>query len=536
MKIALSLAVVVTLSAQFAVAADSEQAMTTTVNAHLARGWKNAGIKPAAPASDAVFLRRAYLDLTGVIPTVGEVREFLNDKRPDKRARLIDKLLGTAGDKRTRKQGSSRHATRLANIWQQVMLPQLNNSLRFRNQAGTFHMWLRNHFAENTPYDKMVRELLTYTGSAYGYGYQGRRTASNGTPGLYYQLLQVKPEELAASTSRLFLGVQIQCAQCHNHPFDHWTQNDFWSYAAFFAQLKQPAGRGNIRFVREVTDVSTGEVKMPDTEKVVPPRYLGTKSNKLATGKTRREKLAIWLTSKENPYFAKATVNRVWAILFGYGLVDPVDDFGKHNPPSNPQLLNALAADFAESGYDLRRLFRVLAKSRAYQLSSEVKLGEAEYPHLFNRMAIKSLTPEQIYDCVNIATAKRETVTSTRGFVNLRRYDAAKQQFLGKFEAPTQGATEFQAGIPQALTMMNGTLIAAATNMSRSDILIAVAEAPFLTDEQKVETLFLAALSRKPTAAEKKKFVGYIRTKGVRNSLGDVMWALLNSTEFILNH
>lgn len=515
-------------------AADDEAAVTARVNARIEAGWKHAGVAPADRASDAEFVRRAYLDLTGVIPTVQEARDFLDDKRKNKRARLIDRLIGAPAD--AKPQAAARFATRLADIWQHAMLPQLNNSRRYRNQAGVFHTWLRNHFAENTPYDKMVGELLTYTGSASGYMIQRGRQRRITGPGLYYQLLELKPEELAASTSRLFLGVQIQCAQCHNHPFDHWTQKDFWSYAAFFAQLKQPAARGNLRFVREVADTNTGEVKLPDTETVVAPRFLGSKSTELTTGKTRRQQLAVWLTSKENPYFAKATVNRVWAILFGYGLVDPVDDFGKHNAASHPQLLNELAADFANNGYDLRRLFRILAKSRAYQLSSELKKGEAEYARLFNRMAIKSLTPEQIYDCVEIATAKRDLPNAYQSAGYGSRPSATKQQFIGKFEAPTQGTTEFQAGIPQALTMMNGSLIAAATDVNRSDILIAVTEAPFMTDEQRVESLFLAALSRKPTDAERAKFVGYIKRKGARQAYGDVLWALLNSTEFLLNH
>lgn len=512
-----------------ALADDAERKMTDRVDRLLQQSWKNADVQPAPRADDAVFLRRAYLDLTGVIPSVGEVREFLRDARPGKRERLIEKLLGTGGKSgNARRNGSSRHATHLANIWQQVMLPQVNNNPRFRFQAGTFNAWLRNHFAENTPYDRMVAELITYSGPA------GR-----GGPGLFYQVLELKPEELAASTSRIFLGVQIQCAQCHNHPFDHWTQKDFWSYAAFFAQLNRPRGRS--RFVAQIGDAKSGEVTLPNTQIVVLPRYLGAKPMKLPAGSVRRRELARWLTSKQNPYFAKATVNRVWAILFGYGLVDPVDDFGKHNPASHPRLLEALAKDFAESGYDLRRLFRVLAKTKAYQLSSQVTATDSYQPNLFNRMAVKSLTAEQIFDCFEIATAKRELPTAYGSSGQVRyRVNSARQQFLAKFEAPTQKATEFQAGIPQALTMMNGPLVAEATDVDRSDILIALADSPFMNTEQRVETLFLAALSRMPTPKERSRFVAYVDSGGrsgdSRQALGDVMWALLNSTEFILNH
>jgi len=507
-------------------AGETEREMTRRVDGLLAKSWKNAGVEPAPPATDATFLRRAFLDLTGAIPTVGEVRTFLRDQSPDKRARLIDRLLGTAAKNgQPGRPGNSRHATHLANIWQEVMLPQVNTNIRFRYQSGAFNQWLRNHFADNTPYDKVVTELLTYTGSS--------RTG----PGLFYQVLEYKPEELAASTSRIFLGVQIQCAQCHDHPFDHWTQKDFWGYAGWFAQIQQPQGRQ--RFQANVADTSTGDVKLPETDNVIKPRFLGVKKTSLQSGPTRRAQVAAWLTSKNNPFFAKATVNRVWALLFGYGLVDPVDDFGKHNPPTHPELLDALAADFAANNFDLRRLFRILAKSRGYQLSSRVTESDSYHPNLFHRMAIKSLNAGQIYDCLETATCKRDNPSTTR-YRSPYQYDRQRQAFVGKFEAPTQSATEFQAGIPQALTMMNGQFIASATNVAQSDILVAVAESPFMTDEQRVETLFLAALSRKPTAAERKRFVEYVKrrntTQDSRNALGDVLWALLNSTEFILNH
>eukprot|EP00913_Durusdinium_trenchii_P023373 g21951.t1 len=467
--------------------ADDSAKVTKRVDALLAESWKKAGIEPAAIVDDATFLRRAYLDLTGVIPSVSQVRQFLDDKRPDKRARLIDRLIGVESS--GRRSGNGRHATRLANIWRDVMLPQINNNLRLRGRAGIFEQWLRSQFADNRPYDQIVREVLTVEGS----------TAQSG-PGLFYQSLELKPEELAASTSRIFLGVQIQCAQCHNHPFDHWTQKDFWGYAAFFAQLQRPPGRS--RFVAQIVDTKQGEVTLPDTKTVVPPKFLDEQTNAATSTATRRKQLAEWMTSKKNPYFARATVNRVWAILFGHGLVDPVDDFGRHNPPSHPQLLDELAADFANSGYNLRRLIRILANTRAYQLSSEVTAEHTSHAPLFSRMAIKSLSAEQIYDCLDVATCKVESPTRSAYRFGYR-YDAQKQAFIARFEAPSQSATEFQAGIPQALTMLNGQFIAASTDVNRSDILVALSESPFMSDRDRVETLFLATLSRMPTKAER---------------------------------
>lgn len=501
--------------ANWASADDTEQKMTARIDALTAQAWKAAGVEPVRPARDAEFLRRAYLDLTGVTPSVGEVRAFLAAKSPD-RAALIRKLVEKPN-----------HAQHLANIWRDVMLPRNSNAVRF-GQDRSFTNWLQGHFADNTPYDEMVRELLTTTG----------RVNQSG-PVLYYTALELKPEELAASTSRIFLGVQIQCAQCHDHPFDHWKQKDFWGYAAFFSQLRRSTNRQQtVQF--EVVDIETGDVKLPETDTVVPPSFLGAPMGDDVTG-TRRQVLSAWLTSKDNPYFARATVNRVWALMFGYGLVNPVDDFGEHNEPSHPELLNELAADFSGHGFDMQRLFRVLANTRAYQLSSEWSSTAEVDPRLLSRMPVKSLTAEQIYDCLKMATGIRQTATAGRTNITFNgRLDPRKAAFLAKFEAPAQGLTEFQSGIPQALTMMNGAMIADSTDVTKSDLLIAVIDSPFMSNPQRVETLFLATLSRMPRDDEQAKFVRYVesggRNKDSNKALADVFWALLNSSEFILNH
>lgn len=493
------------------------QATRDQVDRMLQARWDEAGIEPSPPADDATFLRRASLDLTGRIPAVGEVRAFLENVDSDKRAGLIDRLLSKPS-----------HAAHLTIVWRDVMLPQ-NSNARLFGQAGQFDNWLRGHFADNTSYNEMVEDLLTATGQINQTG-----------PILYYSALEAKPEELAASTSRIFLGVQIECAQCHDHPFDHWTQKDFWGYAAFFARLTRPQGQQN--FVAQLADQPEGEVTLPDTEEVVAPQFLGRIAAPPVEGLTRRKQLAQWLTAADNPYFAKATVNRIWALLFGYGLVHPVDDFGEHNPCSHPELLELLSRDFVDHGFDVRRMFRILANTRAYQLSSRVTADDpAPSPHLFSRMAVKSLSAEQIYDCLAEATRRRESANANGQFTPFgNRFNQARQAFLAKFTAPTQEATEFQAGIPQALTMMNSTLIDQATDVAQSDILVALTDAPFLNDAQRVEVLFLAALSRYPTDDERERFVEYVESGGVtsdtKRALSDVLWALLNSTEFILNH
>ncbi len=495
------------------------QQMAARIDELLAKRWREEGVQPAPPASDGEFLRRASLDLSGIIPTVTDVRLFLADDGPAKRARLIDRLLAKPS-----------HATHLANHWRKVMLPADNNVVQFGGDAG-FYGWLRGQFADNMPYDKLVTELLVTTGNAQTPG-----------PALFYTSLQLKPEELAASTSKIFLGVQIQCAQCHNHPFDQWTRKDFWGYAAFFAQLQRPTGPQQFAF--QVNDTTTGEVKIPETSEVVGPKFLAGAESPDTAEQKRRVRLAVWLTSGQNPYFAKAAVNRLWALLFGRGIVNPVDDLGDHNAPSHPELLDELARYFVETGFDVRNLLRTLAATRAYQLSSESgadtkEADTADRPELFARMAIKTLTAEQLYDCLIEAMRKPEAANQGQA-VGFRGFNQNRQAFLAKFGVASQASAEYEAGIPQALTLMNGGVVREATDLAGSAILVAM-DAPFFESEaERVETLFLSTLSRMPTDREREKFVTSVERRAAENqrrrALGDVLWALLNSAEFALNH
>ena len=510
------LAVCAVLSFSMPALADTPAAskMAQQIDSRLAQAWQSAGLTPAAPASDAEFLRRVRLDLTGIIPSVIEVREFLKDDDPDKRRRSVDRLLDT---RRT-----PRHATHLATLWKNVMLPEQANVRRFGGDAG-FQNWLRGQFLRNVPYDQTVSEVLLATGAA-----------NQNSPALFYTALELKPEDIAASTSRIFLGTQIQCAQCHDHPFDHWKQADFWSYAAFFARVKRV--RTSPQSVEEVAE---GDVKKPGSDEVVPPGFLNGELSPDDDSRTRRERLAGWITSRDNPYLPRATVNRVWALLFGRGLVNPIDDFGDHNPPTHPELLDDLAKYFIETDFDLQQLFRTLTYTQAYQLSSEFTSVSEDDAELFARMSIKTLSAEQLYDCLLEGMRRANATNPTTARLGSGRNDPVKTAFLAKFRAPTQGSTEYQAGIPQSLSLMNGDLIRRATDRNQSDLLRAL-DAPFFTDERRVEVLFLSTLSRKPTPTEADKFVSYVKSGGVtddrRAALSDVLWALLNSAEFILNH
>lgn len=489
--------------------------MQQRVDQLLAREWHEAGITATHLATDAEFLRRAYLDITGCIPRVSEVRAFLSEERATRRKHLIDSLLERPA-----------HATHLANTWKRFLLPDGTDLERFGGVAG-FEHWLRERFAHNVPYDRLVTELLLAKG-----------TSDQSGPALFYTALQLKPEKLAASTSRALLGVQLQCAQCHDHPLDKWSQRDFWGYAAFFARVKpasdSPGSPGPIR------DAPTGEVRLPGTDQIVLPQYLGGGAAPSDAAVNRRELLAQWIVAADNPFFARTAVNRVWAHLFGHGLVDPPDDMGDHNPPSHPQLLHELVDYFCQSGYDLRQLIRMLAGTQAYQRSSEVAEGVSAPSSQFARMAIKSLTAEQLYDSLAVATCRRQPAQLGGQTFGLNRVlDPNRQAFLSKFRSPSNHPTIYRAGIPQALSVMNGRLTTEATDVETSDILVSL-QAPFFTDQERVEVLFLASLSRPPSAAQRRQFVDYVAAaesrEDKRRALGDILWALLNSAEFMLNH
>jgi hypothetical protein len=486
--------------------------MSARVDELLAQRCAQEGVEPAPLAFDAVFLRRACFDLCGVLPSVAEVRAFIADPRPDKRARLIDSLLKKPD-----------HATHLADTWRNFLLPGDLEPERFGGILG-FQNWLRTQFVENKRYDGLVADLLVARGST------DRSPAT-----LFYTALEAKPEELATSTSRIFLGVQIQCAQCHDHPFNSWKMQDFWGYAAFFARVQQQPQRG--RAGMEVLDVPYGEVKLHDSDEVMPPKYLDARLAEEGIDDNRRRPLAIWLASRSNPYFARATVNRVWGQLFGRGIVDPVDDLGTHNPPSHPELLEELSAWFIETGFDLRELYRMLANTRAYQLSSHWAGGEPPRPELFARMAIKSLTAEQLYDGLAKATLRR-SAGGNDGAAG-RFTDPERLAFVARFRSPGAKPTEYESGIPHALSLMNGQAIRVATDLSRSPLLHSL-EAPFFTDDQRLEILFLSTLSRPMHEEEREQFTAYVSSGGAagdrRQALADVLWALLNSAEFTLNH
>lgn len=495
-----------------AVAAGDELAMARRVDELLAAGWERAGVVPAPLADDATFLRRVTLDLTGLVPTASQARAFLLDSSPHKRARLIDELLA-----------SPAHANHLANLWLRMLVPQ-DALAQQRELAERLQAYLRLAIADNRRYDVLVADLLTTTGDA-----------RNAPAVLFYTARDLKPEELAAATARLFLGVQLDCAQCHNHPFDRWKQRDFWGLAAFFARLRRAQPPRDSAAPR-LLDAETGEVSLPDSNDVVLPAFPGDPTPVPDNDPNRRRLLALWIVSRDNPYLARAAVNRVWAQLFGRGLVEPVDDLSEDNPPSHPELLAELAAFFVASEYDLRALYRALANTRAYQLSSRVGPEATPPSELFAAMALKPIAAEQLFDCLVRATRRPAVYADPPDLSGAG--DPLRQAFVARFQSASARPGEYAAGIPQVLTLMNGMLVHELTSPQSSGLLRAL-EAPYLDDAQRIELLTLSVLSRRPTDDERAEWLAYLTAGAAperQQRLADILWAQVNSIEFVFNH
>jgi hypothetical protein len=500
------------------------KALAAWIDRALADAWAAAHVHPAPPADDAEFLRRVYLDLVGKVPTAAEAREFLDDPAPaaEKRARLVESLLD-----------SSAYLSRATETYRALLLPEAETDAQVRGLTPTFDAWLRRRVAENAGYDRIAREVLTVR-----LGGRGRRAGNaldpraEPSPLAYYVAKGGKPENLAAGVSRLFLGVRMECAQCHNHPFAKWKREEFWGLAAFFAGVAKAGRDDAVGQIREAPDLR--EVVIPGTTKVVRAAFPGVGGEpRWRRGASGREILADWVTAPDNPYFARAAVNRVWARFFGIGLVEPVDDMGAENPPAHPEILDRLAREFRDHRYDLKYLIRALTATRAYGLTSAVGRSEQAPPHLFAAMPLRSLSPGQLFDSLAQATGFRDGPGRDAA-------DAPRGRFLELFADRDEKPTEGQTSILQALALMNGPVVAAATSPETGDTLAAVAEAPFLDTAGKVGTLYLAALTRRPRPEEMALMSGYVdrgKTEADRTkALADVFWALLNSPEFRFNH
>jgi hypothetical protein len=509
-------------------AEDPVTVLARAIDQHVALDLKEKGAEAAPLADDHEFVRRVYLDLAGRIPRVSEVRAFVDDRKADKRRRLVAKLLE-----------SNTYVNHFTNVWRALLLPNSNNQ-QAQFLAPQMEGWVRRHLQDNTPYDRMVRELLTTTVAA-------DRTrpnllinsTNNANAAAFFQANEFKAEDVAAATSRLFLGVKIECAQCHDHPFAKWTRKQFWEYAAFFGGMKPANGQAGV-FGGAVDDTKVREITLPNSEKMIQAKFLDGTEPKFQKDSFTRSVLAEWLTRKNNPFFAKAAANRAWEHLFGIGLTDPVDDARDENPPSHPKLLDDLAQAFADADFDLKFLIKAITASKTYQRTALMTHRSQEDLRLFARMPLKGLTPEQIFDSLS-------TAVGFRGDVNGRQFDAfrfnngsSRGEIMTKFANPVDRKTEWQTSILQALALMNGKFISDATSLDRSETLAAVIDSPFMNTRQKLDTLYLSALGRNMRSSEATRLVPYVNAGGPsrdkKKALADVFWVLLNSSEFILNH
>jgi len=486
------------------------------------------GVKPAPVADDATFFRRVNLALAGRIPLPADVRAFVADRDPDKRRKAIDRLLTS--------NGLVNHFTTL---WRGWMLPEAVTNFELAYQVGPFEDWLRSRLKANTPYDKLVTELVTAPMNGQPNGYvvpvadPGQANRPPLAPIAFYQAKEGKPENLAAATSRLFMGIQIECAQCHNHPFARWSRDPFWGLAAFFGGIER-VGQNNIYApLREVLD--RRELAISNTDRVVQAMFLDEKEPEWKYKTSSRVTLAEWLTSAENPFFARAGANRLWGYLFGVGIVDPIDDFNDDNKPSHPELLDELAKAYAASGFDQRFLLRAICLSETFQRESSVAESNQQDPRLFARFPVQGLSPEQIYDSLAVAIMDGD---EGPGSAYLQNPGSGRRQFLETF-AHAGRKTDAAATILQALTLMNGNLVAQATRAETSKTLGAIVSLPGLTAEERIEAIYLAALSRSPKPEELARALKHVATgkeKDEAKRYADVLWALINGVEFRTNH
>jgi len=478
-------------------------------------------IIPSETCSDEVFVRRAYLDVAGLLPTPEERQAFLDDTRADKRARLVDELID-------RKEFTEVWVMKWAELLRIRTFRNGGNQVSYKAALG-YHGWLRDHVADNTPFNEVVRELLAAEGGTF-----------DNPPTNFFQAEQ-DVLKLTENVAQVFMGTRIQCAQCHNHPFDRWTMDDYYGFASFFAQVRRK--RTEDPRERVVYD-ARGEVKHPVTNQNAKPRFLGTATPDDFGNKSRRQALASWLASPDNPWFARNVVNIVWDHFFGVGITNPVDDVRVSNPPSNPELLDALAESFVASNYDLRQLVRDICNSRTYQRSTRTNETNASDERNFSHALIRRLRAEVLLDAISSAT---ETPNKFRGMpLGARAVQiadgATSSYFLTTFGRATRTTVcscevKMEPNLSQALHLLNGD--ATHNRVQRSPVLKRLLEAD-TPPLDVIHQLYLRCLGRLPTAEESSHLESFLakatNDEETQAILEDTFWALLNSKEFIFNH
>lgn len=520
-------------------ATDAE--VVAEINRHLRQAWTDNDVEPSPRAEDGEFARRASLDIVGHIPALETLVPFLVDDSPRKRDAFVDQLLADAD-----------YARNWSTIWGNLLVGRGNRQTR--TARNDLDRWLNASFRRNLPYDKFVSELVSATGSS----------EELGAIGFIASHLNEGAVPATSITARLFLGMQVQCTQCHNHPFNDWKQSQFWGLNAFFRGTRRQNVNGQQTIY--LSDDNAQDIvffeKRAGTMEAVTRQFIDGTPPSLEIGGPRHQLAAI-LIDPEKPYLSRAIVNRMWGHFLGQGFTRPIDDMGPHNPPSHPELLDYLATQFREQGHDLHKLIRWITASDAYHLTSAATdRNRSDDPFsgsapLFSRRYVKPFTAEQLYDSMLIATSAH---------LAGRSYDQSEakrnewlQQFVQLFGTDENDeADTFNGTVPQALVMMNGELIRSAIGGQPGGFLRSVfegrvaaltgAKAPKRggtklpsprTIPGRIEVLYLTALARRPTPEELQALNHAYNKAGGRDpvqGLQDVFWAILNSNEFILNH
>ncbi len=475
---------------------------------------KQLRIDPSPRCTDEEFIRRAYLDLVGVLPSEEEYTQFMASADAGKRDALIDNLIG-------RKEFTELWVSK----WAEWLMMRSNNVVTYKSIL-LYYNWLSEQISNNVPLDQMVRSILSANGGTF-----------KNPPANFYQLEQDRLK-VAENVAQVFMGMRTQCAQCHNHPFDRWTQDDYYSFTAFFSQI----GRKGAEDYREqiIFNSGGGEVNHPIGGRVMPPVFLGGGPADTA-GKDRREVLADWLASPKNPYFAQNFANRIWHHFFGIGIIDPVDDVRISNPAANEPLLAEMSKRFTESRYDFKGLVREICRSEAYQRSTQTNLSNEQDARNFAHQTLRRIKAESMLDIISQVT---NTKDKFRGLPLGSRATqisdgATTDYFLTTFGRATRETAcscevKMEPTLSQALHLLNG---GTSNSKIQQGGLIAKWQKEGVTPPQIVEKLYVRCFSRKPTAEEQASLAPlFAEGQDVKRSLDDVFWALLNSREFIFNH
>lgn len=471
-------------------------------------------ILPSDICSDEVFLRRATIDITGRVPTEEEYHEFLADQSPQKRAQLVDRLL-------SRKEFSEIWAMK----WAELLMVKSTNEVSYKSMF-LYSNWLTERISSNMPLNQMVQELLGAGGGTF------TNPATN-----YYQI-ERDTLKTAENVAQVFMGIRTQCAQCHNHPFDRWTMGDYYSFAAFFAQIGRKTGEDYRETI--VFNAGGGDVKHLVDGRVMAPKFLGGPAPDTA-GQDRRVVLAKWLASPDNPYFATSVANRVWAHFFGIGIVEPVDDVRVSNPATNPELYQALGEKFTAYNYDFKQLVRDICNSQTYQRASQRNASNESDELNFAHARIRRIRAENALDCVSQITETKDKFPGLPlGARAVQIADGnASTYFLstfGRSNRATVGVCEVKTDptLSQSLHLLNGDTVE--TKVRDGGAIKRMLDAG-RTPEQVIESIYVRSLSRKPTAEETTKLLALVAAEPVpQKGLEDVFWAVLNSREFLFNH